>query len=1039
MVHTNVAKGRNPTKEGRGKLFRQKDTFKPIESISPKPISLKRAVCFGLCIWAFMTFFLWRRYRLTFEMNDEQQPLTLFSENALYYSFYLDVVRAPSVVHAVDALMHDKRSEHPTVINAIERFNIYPELLVGLVYRCLRYFLQDNLEAWVRTPFNFYATSIFCFQGFGVACVCVLASIVGSSFFCGICCFGFFWGNFYHRLILRTDALALREHWGLPFLWMNIIAIYIMLQRHMRLRDQGKILAPLLTAVLTAIGLLLAWQFGVFILTTQIAALFGMCLLGYPLSIVIRRIVAFYIFSLVIVFVFMFAPKYLALSFFPHVAVSVFFSLWWFPRYTTKPRSFSGWLLGVDFWRGLVAVGLLGVIRCALLPFDKDDAHVFKLLLYHLGLSKDTFDSTIYILGQTEFLPLNSTLANHMRLSGVLFVAGAMAVVLLVFVASEIVLVHRLTCKNWDLFMRFDEGLLSVADFRGHRKEKVEPTDATGLDKHSSERLKLEPLVGGALTQRKPAKPVQPSIPTVAHSEDFEEGYDVQTISALSPGLCFLFLQAFCFTALMLLIARLRILALPLLCVMASLIASAGVWRSCTERLLSASGIRSALSRSVGGRTKRLFKIVAFFLLAALSLMPFFIKLPLTEMLTPFPALENSSSTSKQRLFEWLAKNIPADSGIMGDMTTSAAIRAALPSMRIVVHPQYENVGIRRRVQFSYGTAACPPMAVYNQQLRDVYKVDYIIQSSFRCAVAPNSPTSVFDVADKIDEFQFQCPLGVSLEQRFCFRTLFDNNRFFDIVYANEVFSVLKRVESPLVNQQAATVKGMPSEYESFNWKDKILDKSSWRPWIDRCSKNDPHCGANIAGVGMRMLERYNLTDVATFLHSLAAKEFSDPETMEEYALYLDFNLHTPAAAEKYYRIAASVQPPSLSRAVQYALYFQEHAKTQTQFVEAARKIVTAIKALNRPTAELLGEVDNICRGAVLLQLLANNMRSPMTGDERRQFTEAAQVLWMKAQEVNIQNSCVVQHWQLFEGESLSTAKRIVHFFVGSLHARKND
>lgn len=113
----------------------------------------------------------------------------------------------------------------------------------------------------------------------------------GGSFLCGLCCFGFFWGNFYHRLILRTEgtkptstfllirlvhsdlqdshrclafasevndvqrrsdslisfsctacaAIALREHWGLPFIWLNVTAVYIMLQRHMHLRDQGKV------------------------------------------------------------------------------------------------------------------------------------------------------------------------------------------------------------------------------------------------------------------------------------------------------------------------------------------------------------------------------------------------------------------------------------------------------------------------------------------------------------------------------------------------------------------------------------------------------------------------------------------------------------------------------------------------------------------------------------------------------------------------------------------------------------------------------
>ncbi|KAL8443007.1 hypothetical protein Emed_007001 [Eimeria media] len=367
----------------------------------------------------------------------------------------------------------------------------------------------------------------------------------------------------------------------------------------------------------------------------------------------------------------------------------------------------------------------------------------------------------------------------------------------------------------------------------------------------------------------------------------------------------------------------------------------------------------------------------------------------------------------------------------MGDMTTSAVIRAALPSLKIIVHPQYENVGIRRRVQFSYGVAACPPMAIYNKQLKELYNADFIIQNSFRCSVPPNSSTSVFDVADKIDEFRFSCPSGVSREQRFCFRTLFDNNRFFELVYANEIFSVLKRIDSPAVYQQAASPSGMPGEYESFEWKQKILERASWQPWVDRCKRNDPHCGANVAGIGMRMLERHQLTDVATFLHSLAIEEFKDPETMEQYALYLDFNLRKPEAAEKYYREAVSIQPPSLSRAVQYALYLQENGKGREQFLSAAKEVITAMKTLKRSRGELLKEEDNICRGAVLLRLLANDMSHSMTSDGRKQFSEAAHELWLKAKEVNIQNQCVVQHWQLFEGANLSIAKRIMHFFVG--------
>lgn len=38
--------------------------------------------------------------------------------------------------------------------------------------------------------------------------------------------------------------------------------------------------------------------------------------------------------------------------------------------------------------------------------------------------------------------------------------------------------------------------------------------------------------------------------------------------------------------------------------------------------------------------------------------------------------------------------------------------------------------------------------------------------------------------------------------------------------------------------------------------------------------------------------------------------------------------------------MAASIQPPSLTRAVQYALYLQETGKEKEQFVDAATAVV---------------------------------------------------------------------------------------------------
>ncbi len=60
--------------------------------------------------------------------NPFERRLQLYSEQAFYYSFYEDLVHAESMVDGVRELFNESRSEYPSHINAIERFNIYPEV-----------------------------------------------------------------------------------------------------------------------------------------------------------------------------------------------------------------------------------------------------------------------------------------------------------------------------------------------------------------------------------------------------------------------------------------------------------------------------------------------------------------------------------------------------------------------------------------------------------------------------------------------------------------------------------------------------------------------------------------------------------------------------------------------------------------------------------------------------------------------------------------------------------------------------------------------
>ncbi|CAJ1461588.1 unnamed protein product, partial [Effrenium voratum] len=71
----------------------------------------------------------------------EQKEVFLKTENAFYYSYYEEFVEAPTLGAAMGRMLRDDRSEAPDVINALHRFNIYQEVICGLLFRGAAHFL----------------------------------------------------------------------------------------------------------------------------------------------------------------------------------------------------------------------------------------------------------------------------------------------------------------------------------------------------------------------------------------------------------------------------------------------------------------------------------------------------------------------------------------------------------------------------------------------------------------------------------------------------------------------------------------------------------------------------------------------------------------------------------------------------------------------------------------------------------------------------------------------------------------------------------
>ena len=344
-------------------------------------------------------------------LSNLERELSFRTESALYYYYFkLLTTNNDTILSTTNRfILNDDRTEHPQIINSLQRFNLYSEFVTATLYRLATYFNLLTKNCWkihrgdnmpsvescvgYLEPIYFYTKTVFTLNGLSLVFLFILCyQLNNKNILSGIlACLCYFYNHGETTRVMWTPAL--RESFSFPFHLLQML----ILTSHLK-SNQSSYLKQI-CFILATVCFILTWQFAQFSLATQLMSLFATYSLGFLTKQKFVSILISHSVSLLICYALMFANRMLITSLYASLLVSLWLLLSFESIIKFKINSILFKIL-ITLSRVLVLIALLFVfknyvLKLALQNFE-DDSHIWDILKSKFNNNLHTFDTRLY-------------------------------------------------------------------------------------------------------------------------------------------------------------------------------------------------------------------------------------------------------------------------------------------------------------------------------------------------------------------------------------------------------------------------------------------------------------------------------------------------------------------------------------------------------------------------------------------------------------------------------------------------------------------